>query len=196
MTRHERVYRGLLSVYPASFRARYEDEMATLFADQLRDARASGHGAQTVQLWLRSLGDIVSTAPGQHFRREELVPRPIDADAIAGLDEPPRGALGRTGYALALLPLWAWIFLNLFAMGFMEPVFANPPSVVGIPLGAILIVVAWLVMALGLVAMRRTRSAAGRMAAFALLTIPALILTVLAPVIVLAVVNTGPIPAA
>ena len=39
MSTHERIYRRLLSVYPAAFRARYAEPMAQLFADQLRDTR-------------------------------------------------------------------------------------------------------------------------------------------------------------
>jgi hypothetical protein len=189
MTRHERLYRRLLSIYPASFRDRYEQEMVTLFTDQLRDARSSGRPMQIVRLWLRSLGDLLSTAPGQHMAEEELVPRPLDAAAVALVGDPDRGGLRRTGYALALLPLWVGILLRVAAPGFLDPLFLNPPAVLGLPAGMVAIFGAGLLMALGVVAMRSTRSVALRTAAFALLTLPALALVVFAPALILIASN-------
>jgi len=189
VTRHERAYRRLLAVYPRPFRERYEEEMVTLFVDQLRDARESGSGSQTARLWLRSLGDVVSTAPSQHLRQEELVPRPLDPAAVTTVGEPSRSRLSRTGYALALLPLWAGILLSLVAPGFMDPLFANPPAIVGLPAGIVLIFVAGLLMAFGVLAMRWTSSVAGRTAAFLLLTVPSLLLVVASPAAILTIMN-------
>jgi hypothetical protein len=189
MTRHERLYRRLLSIYPASFRDRYEQEMVTLFTDQLRDARSSGRPMQIVRLWLRSLGDLVSTAPGQHMAKEQLVPRPLDGAALALLGDPDRGGLKRTGYALALLPLWVGIVLRIAAPGFLDPLFLNPPAIVGLPAGIVVIFAAGLLMALGVLVMRSTRSIAWRTAAFALLTLPALALVVFAPAVILILAN-------
>ena len=189
MTRHERVYRRLLAVYPSTFRERYEEEMVTLFADQLRDAHASTATAGLAGLWLRSLGDVVSTAPGQHLRKEELVPRPLDPGAVVLLGRPANGGLSRTGYAVALVPLWSFAFLRLVAPGFMEPLFLNPPAILGLPAGMVCTFVAGLLMALSVLAMRWARSPAGRTAAFLLLTIPSLIIVVFAPAVILIVLN-------
>ncbi len=189
MTRHERAYRWLMSIYPASFRERYEEEMVTLFTDQLRDARASGNRRGTAVLWVRCLGDLISTAPGQHLLKEELVPRPIDPDSVALLAEPEPRSLSKLGYSLALLPLWAGILLGLAVPSFMEPLFLNPPSIFGLPMGIVLTFAAGLLMAFGVLAMRWARSASGRAAAFLLLTVPSLIVIVFAPASILIVLN-------
>jgi hypothetical protein len=73
MTTHERIYRRLLSVYPASFRARYAEPMAQLFADQLRDAHDAGAPAGSLRLWLRTVGDLSTSALSQHLERDRTV---------------------------------------------------------------------------------------------------------------------------
>ncbi len=70
----ERVYRGLLRVYPPEFRARYADEMVQLFADQLRDARAAGGASAAAgRMWLRTLADLAVNAASEHVRRDRTV---------------------------------------------------------------------------------------------------------------------------
>ena len=189
MTDHERIYRRLLALYPSTFRERYEEEMVTLFVDQLRDARASGTGAEVAGLWLRSLGDVVSTAPGQHLRKEELVPRPLDPTAVAPLGDPAERGLTKAAYALAFLPLWSFVLLQLVAPAFVAPLFLNPPAIMGLPAGIVSTFVAGLLMAFGVLAMRWARSPAGRTAAFLFLTIPSLLIVVLAPAIVLNILD-------
>ena len=161
--------------------------MVTVFNDQLREARAPGSGARIVTLWFRSLGDLVSSAAGEHLRKEELVPRPVDPGAVALIREPARGGLARTEYALALLPLWSWTILQIATPDYMNSLFANPPSIVGLPAGMISTLVAASLMTFGILAMRGARSPAGRMAAFLLLTIPSLLIVMLAPAIILIV---------
>ncbi|MGZ8563202.1 MAG: hypothetical protein ACXWWU_06250 [Candidatus Limnocylindria bacterium] len=73
MSPHERIYRRLLRVYPASFRARYAEPMAQLFADQLRDARNAGVAAGPLRLWMRSVGDLFTSALSQHLERDRTV---------------------------------------------------------------------------------------------------------------------------
>lgn len=58
-TRHEAVYRGLLVLYPRSFRRGYRDPMVQLFADHVRDVGAKA--------WLRALPDLVRTVPVQRI---------------------------------------------------------------------------------------------------------------------------------
>ena len=66
MSIHERIYRRLLWLYPAAFRARYAEPMAQLFADQLRETGP-------LRLWVRTAGDLVSSAVAEHLRRDRTV---------------------------------------------------------------------------------------------------------------------------
>jgi len=62
----ERIYRTLLKAYPTRYLHRYGEPMTQLFSDQLQ--RASG-GGQLVRLWLRTLADLLRSAPAQHLER-------------------------------------------------------------------------------------------------------------------------------
>ena len=62
----ERIYRLLLKAYPARYLRRYEEPMAQLFSDQLRDADGS---RGLVRLWSRTLADLLRTVPMQYFER-------------------------------------------------------------------------------------------------------------------------------
>lgn len=70
---HERVYRGLLRLYPTEFRSRFGDEMVQLFGDQMLDARMEGARSGPVGTWLRTLGDLAVTAASEHTRRDRTV---------------------------------------------------------------------------------------------------------------------------
>jgi hypothetical protein len=100
------------------------------------------------------------------------VPRPVDPVSVSLADGPAVNRLGPTGYAIALVPLWVGILLGLFAAGYMEPVFANPPQIVGLPAGMVVVFIAGLLMAFGVLAMRATTSQVLRSAAFLLFTVP------------------------
>ena len=63
----QRIYRILLKAYPRRYRERYEEPMAQLFADQLRDAKTL---ARFVRLWLRTAVDLVRTVPRRYFEPE------------------------------------------------------------------------------------------------------------------------------
>jgi hypothetical protein len=87
---YERVYRALLRVYPAAFRARFADEMVQLFSDQLRDARSDGAPAGATRTWLRTLGDLAVTAASEHARRDRTVAHslavsPSNSSRVLGL---------------------------------------------------------------------------------------------------------------
>jgi putative ABC transport system permease protein len=58
-----RLYRALLHLYPASFRAEYGDEMAAIFAERRRDA---GGLFSAAVLWLETLADVVANALRAH----------------------------------------------------------------------------------------------------------------------------------
>jgi hypothetical protein len=107
----ERLYAGLLWLYPGEFRRRYADEMVRLFADQLRDARATGRPGVTAATWLRSLIDLVANAIGEHLRKDRAM-----AQSLATF-EPTRTMrlLGLFGILGAGLLLWAFVSFNPFA---------------------------------------------------------------------------------
>jgi hypothetical protein len=101
---HERVYRGLLRLYPAAFRARFADEMVQLFGDQLRDARTGGAPAGVVRTWLRTLGDLAVTAVSEHARRDRTV-----AHSLAAAPSTSSRLLGLAGILGGVLLLVAFI---------------------------------------------------------------------------------------
>ncbi|MBA3345306.1 MAG: hypothetical protein H0T44_08395 [Gemmatimonadales bacterium] len=59
-----RLYRALLRLYPASFRAEYGGEMCAVFAERRRNA--SG-GLSTGLLWADSVADLVFNAAAAHW---------------------------------------------------------------------------------------------------------------------------------
>jgi hypothetical protein len=58
----EKIYRGVLCLYPQSHRRAFGDAMTQLFRDQCRDAWQSGRGVGLLKLWSRTLLDIVKTS--------------------------------------------------------------------------------------------------------------------------------------
>jgi hypothetical protein len=106
----ERVYAGLLHLYPSAFRANYRDEMVVLFGDQLRDARTRRGTRGVVAIWIRTLGDLARSAVGEHLRRDRTM-----AQSLASF-EPTRSMrlLGLVGVAGGVVLLWAFISLNPF----------------------------------------------------------------------------------
>lgn len=60
----QRIYRLLLKAYPKCYRQQFEEQMALLFADQLRAAAAS---KKLARLWLRTLGDFLRTLPARYL---------------------------------------------------------------------------------------------------------------------------------
>jgi hypothetical protein len=181
-----RAYGWLLRCYPATFRAEYEQEMRTLFGDQLREARASGRRSAVPFVFARGVLDVVVTAPPQHVRKEMLVSQPVDPHGSLTMVSPTSRRVLR---ALALSPFILWAVLVFVAPGFMDPVFMNPPGILGLPAG---IVVAAGAMLLALVAawvVWRTRSTFVALAAIVALTVPSMALILFEPAIILIVQN-------
>jgi hypothetical protein len=98
MSTHERIYRRLLSVYPAAFRARYAEPMAQLFADQLRDAHQAATPAGSLRLWARTVGDLFTSATSEHLRKERTV-----AQTAASVPSTSARALGIAGVLAGLV---------------------------------------------------------------------------------------------
>lgn len=179
MTRHERTFRRLLRLYPATYRDRYEDQMATVFRDQLRDVMLSGARIAVIRLWAATIVDLVATAPHEHLRKETTVLQPVDR----GASIPPgaRSPVQRVAGVAAVLPVILLPLLFVVAPGFMDPILANPPAVLGLPAGLILVSVAATLAVLGWIVASRVRSPAIAWAAILCLSVPALVVIILAP---------------
>lgn len=61
-----RLYRLLLQVYPAEFRREYGREMQQVFRELCRDELSRSGKFGLLRLWLRTLADLICTAPGEH----------------------------------------------------------------------------------------------------------------------------------
>lgn len=189
MIRHARAYRALLRLYPARFRVDYGEEMSRLFGEQVRDARAAGGRMAVAALWARAIADVLETAPGHHLRKEHHVPEPIPAGASSAIV--PVAPSSRSGprVLLGFMPLWVLLIFAVTAPGFMDPLFANPPSVIGLPAGILIVAVAMLLMLAGVWLLRRPATDLTTVLAFLLFTIPATLLILLGPAVILIIVN-------
>lgn len=58
MRAYDRLFQGLLRLYPAAFRARYGDELQQVCADEMRDARAVGARRGPLQTLLGTIVDV------------------------------------------------------------------------------------------------------------------------------------------
>jgi len=192
VSRHERVYRRLLRLYPARFRSDYADEMSRLFADQLLDAKDSHEPFAVAGLWIRSIVDLVATAPGHHLRREHPVPQTIDAApaAIPASHHPAGNRALRV--VIGFLPLWVLLFLLVAARNFMAPMFANPPETFGLPAGVVILAIALTVMAIGVAILGLTSSTKAAIVALVGFTAPSLALLLMAPAMILAIIDLSP----
>lgn len=192
MSRHDRLYRRLLRLYPADFRARYGDEMTRLFREQLRDAKSSGEPRHVASLWVRCLVDFVVTAPRQHFEKERQVSQLVNGSPVILVQErrPPSAKTRRVVFAL--LPLWVLTISVIAVPNAYEPVFANPPALLGLPLGFLLVAISLAVMVVGAVVMARTTSLRSAIYVLVFITAPSTALIVLAPAIILAIIRLSP----
>jgi hypothetical protein len=78
-----RIYSILLLAYPKEFRREYGSQMVLLLLDCQRDARTTSTRAR---LWLRTLVDLVRTAPREHLekiRKENTFMRNLRNDLLA-----------------------------------------------------------------------------------------------------------------
>ena len=60
-----------------------------------------------------------------------------------------------SGYVVAGLPIGLVAILSIIAPKFMEPMFYNPPEIVGLPLGVILLAIGAVMMLIGFLTIRR-----------------------------------------
>lgn len=95
------------------------------------------------------------------------------------VDVPSRWAL-----ATALSPVVLWVVLLLMAPGFTDPLYANPPGILGLPAGLVMVGLALVLAVSGVVVVWRSASSVVQARAIGLLTLPALLLIGLGPWIV------------
>ena len=189
MSGHDRAYRALLRLYPATFRDDYGEEMRRLFGEQLRDARASNGRRAVAGLWTRAIADVLETAPRHHLRKEHRVPEPIPAGTSTATIPVRPGPRSGPRVLLGLSPLWALLFFAVTAPGFFDPFFSNRPSVAGVPAGIFIIAVAMTLMLAGVWLLRRSGSDAGIVLAFLAFTLPATVLILVGPAMSLIMAN-------
>jgi tight adherence protein B len=60
-----------------------------------------------------------------------------------------------SGYVVGFLPIALAGFLFIAAPGFMEPMFANPPSIAGLPMGVVILIFGGFMMFIGFMIIRR-----------------------------------------
>jgi hypothetical protein len=191
MNGHSRAYRALLRLYPETFRHDYGDEMARLFDEQLRDARAASGRNGVAGLWARVIADVLATAPRQHLSRERHVPEPIVAGPATGRILVGGPAKRGPRLVVGLLPVWVLIAFSLAVPGFMDPMYANPPAIAGLPAGVALIAAAMFLTIVGVEITRRVESDLAVAFVWLLVTMPATALILLGPAAILMVLNLG-----
>lgn len=165
--------------------------MTRLFGEQARDAALSGERLSVISLWVRCVFDIVVTAPGHHLAKEALVPQPIQAQSTGPVPSIRRGSARGILTVLALLPAWIVLFVSVVAPRGFGPMVENPPGIGGMPAGVVLGGFAVLLTTLGVLVVRRATSPLVLSLSFALLTIPAVVIVILGPAIILLVQNLG-----
>jgi hypothetical protein len=105
----ERIYRWLLRLYPAQFRAAYGDAALQLLCDWLRDERGF---FPSLQLWLDLITDLVVSVPREHRRARQALVGAIGRPLSDGTptfrvlaDESPRWGTLLFGGMLSLITL-------------------------------------------------------------------------------------------
>ena len=121
---HQRVYRALLWLYPTEFRVRFAPEMEQLFGDLLRDARRRDGRAAVAGLWLRTVGDVASTAASERARRirtmaHSMAASPSASSRILGLAGVLGGAFLLAAFVVDIAPEINIVRLILFNIGAM-----------------------------------------------------------------------------
>jgi hypothetical protein len=163
--------------------------MVGLFADQMRDARTSGSTLVFARLWAHVVIDLMATAPQQHLRKDAPVLQPVEPTNVP--TTATRSPLQRVAVVIASVPVILWVALWVVAPGFMEPVMSNPPAVLGFPMGLFLVAFAGGMALFGWLVARRAQSLGLALGALAFLTIPALLLIVMAPALILFLIETA-----
>jgi hypothetical protein len=92
-----------------------------------------------------------------------------------------------TRIVTGLLPVWLLLLMLIAAPGGVYRLGDNPPAIVGLPVGILLVGIALVVMAIGVAILLRTSSTRSLLVAFLCFTVPAAVVMVAAPVLILMV---------
>lgn len=111
---------------------------------------------------------------------------PVGASGASAIDQGPSR---RIAIVVSLMPVWTLLALRVFGSSFLEPVFSNPPGILGLPFGVVLLAVSLVWTLFGVMIVARVRSAVARGAALSLFTIPAAVLVVLSPAVIAYIVG-------
>jgi len=101
------------------------------------------------------------------------------------------GATGlqRFSYVIASLPFVSIVIVEFVAPGFMEPVFANPPDILGLPAGIVLLFVMAIWASLAFIVIRESRSGRGVGLALLVFTGPSMVAILYLPAAILIILN-------
>ena len=89
----------------------------------------------------------------------------------------------------AFTPLWVLIIASVAVPSFSDPIFAKPPDWLGIPLGVVMDAIALVWMLIGVVVIWDARSRLVEALVVTFFTIPATLLVVLSPALILIMQN-------
>ena len=116
----------------------------------------------------------------------------------SSLGSPDRAhaSAARTRFRLAirvasLTPLWVLIVASVSAQNYFPPMVTNPPAVLGIPLGVVIMAIAMVWMLIGTVLVWDERRLPVEPLVLMLFTIPATLVVFFTPAVVLILVNLG-----
>jgi hypothetical protein len=107
------------------------------------------------------------------------------------VDATVRSPMARVGFALTSFPFILLVALAVLAPGYLDPLFANPPAIAGLPLGVAWLFVAIVWAVLGILVARGVRSSARIIGALLVFTLPASMAIILGPAAILIVQNVA-----
>jgi len=185
-----RAYDAMLRLYPRRFRAEYRREMTLLFSQQLEDARSTDGALGVIELWIRTLVDVVGTAPTEHLEKDVLVAQPI-----AGVEGPPikpdwASRIAWNWITVALVP--GLTVLTLTTIGrphFMDPMFQKPPELLGLPLGTVIMGLSAIWYGAGVAIVGVASRPGSRLVAILVFIFPATLALLLGPAVILILQN-------
>lgn len=163
--------------------------MVGLFMDQLRDSRTSGTTLAVARLWTQTLIDLVATAPQERLRKASPVLQPVEPAAVPAT--PTRSPVHRVAVAVASMPVVLLAALWIVAPGYYDTVAFNPPALIGLPMGIAIVAFAGGMAVFGWLVARRAQTPGVALGALAFLTIPASLLIVMTPLLILFLVQTA-----
>jgi hypothetical protein len=117
------------------------------------------------------------------------VVEPVDPASNQVVDATARSQLARAGYVLTSLPFVLTVALMVLASGYLDPLFANPPAIAGLPMGVVFLFIALVWAVLGVLVVWGARSTARIIGALLVFTLPASMAIILGPAVILIIQN-------